>query len=138
MQNHLPLCSINKNGASLTARIQGGFVLFMWAKWDHSLSFLFFPPNKVTPTEALQAEQTGAGFAQNLRNHRNGGSGAPWPKIPRSLSNRIRVNTRPAQPRLHPAEPPWTVIPWPLQDLSQGCPLLTVKKMSESGKEKWG
>ena len=57
---------------------------------------------------------------------------------PRSLSNRIRVNTRPAQPRLHPAEPPWTVIPWPLQDLSQGCPLLTVKKMSESGKEKWG
>lgn len=59
----------------------GVFILFMSGKWDHGLSFLFVHPNKVTPTEALQAEQTGAGFAQNLRNHKMGVAGALWPKI---------------------------------------------------------
>lgn len=105
------LCAASiKMGLLLQLELRGFFILFMLGKWDHSLSF-FFHPNKVTPTKALQAEQSGAGFAQNLRNLRNGGCWSSLAQDPSSSG--IKVNTRPAQPQLHPAEPkkpPWTVI----------------------------
>lgn len=96
------LCAASiKMGLLLLLEFRGFYFIHVGKVGSQSQLPVLSP--EVTPVEALQGEQTGAGFAQNLRNHRNRGC---WSSLAQDLSpSRIRINTRPAQPRLYPAEP---------------------------------
>lgn len=85
MQNHLPLCSNNKNGAFLTAKfifwVLLCFVFFFNSGRESGITILSSSSStqrKWLLLRLFQADRTGADFVQKQRNHRNGSCRGLW------------------------------------------------------------